>query len=165
MQIIWMPINNIQPYEKNPRKNHRTVEKLMQSLKEYGWQQPIVVDTQNVIIVGHARWQAALKLGMTEVPVYCATELSEAHVRSYRLADNRLSEESSWDAKFLSEELAALRELKIDLSLTGFRETEITHFIGSAHEEIVDPDNLLAVQPHAITQSGDIWLLGSHLLM
>ena len=165
MQITWMPINQIQPYDKNPRKNHRTVEKLIQSLKEYGWQQPIVVDIQNVIIVGHARWQAAVKLGMVEVPVSCAADLTETQVRSYRLADNRLSEESSWDAKFLSEELAALHELNIDLSLTGFRETEINHLIGAVGEIIVDPDNLLPMQSQAVTQPGDVWLLGYHRLM
>ena len=144
MQITWTPIHQIQPYEKNPRKNHRTVEKLTQSLKEYGWQQPIVVDANHTIIVGHARFQAAVKLGMTQVPVYYATDLTETQVRSYRIADNRLAEESSGDAKFLSEELAALRELEMDLSLTSFREIEITHFWGSPGELAIDPDSLTA---------------------
>ncbi len=165
MQINWISPDQIRPYENNPRKNTTTVEKLTKSLSTYGWQQPIVVDKDNIIIVGHARWQAAQKLKMAQVPVLCATNLTDAQVRSYRLADNRLSDESRWDTKGLSEELAALQELDIDLSLTGFRESELTQLLGSTDEISLDPDSINPADKKVISQLGDIWLLGSHRLM
>ncbi|MFT3741104.1 MAG: ParB N-terminal domain-containing protein [Gammaproteobacteria bacterium] len=163
MQITWMPIGDIKPYEKNPRKNSRTVEKLVQSIKEYGWQQPLVVDKDNVLIVGHARWRAAVKLGLAEVPVHRALALTEVQARSYRLADNRLSEESSWDQNFLTEELAALRELEMDLSLTGFRETELSRLLELPQEPVLNLNSTKTDQP--ISKPGDIWLLGNHRVM
>ena len=154
MKISWIATDQVHPYENNPRKNTRTVEKLTQSLKEYGWQQPIVVDKENIIIVGHARWQAAQKLGMTQVPVFCATDLTEPQVRSYRLADNRLAEESQWDSKFLSEELAALRDMEVDLSLTGFRETELSQLLGAPEEIVLDPDSIASANGKTVSQPG-----------
>ncbi len=165
MQIHWLAPNQIRAYEKNPRKNTTTIEKLAKSLSEYGWQQPIVVDKDDIIIVGHARWQAAQKLGMDKVPVFRAIDLNEAQVRSYRLADNRLSEESKWDFKSLSEELTALRELDADLSLTGFRETELSQLLGKSMEIAIDPDSVTLAMDKAVSQRGDIWQLGSHRVM
>lgn len=165
MQITWVSINEIKPYEKNPRKNAQTVEKLTRSLKEYGWQQPLVVDKDNIIIVGHARWQAAVKLGFTEVPVHRAVQLTEVQARSYRLADNRLSEDSHWNQSFLEEELAALRELEMDLSLTGFRETELSRFLKLPEESLSALNSTTPVANKSISKMGDIWLLDKHRVM
>jgi DNA modification methylase len=165
MQITWMPIDQVRPYENNPRKNKNTIEKLTQSLKEYGWQQPIVVDTEHSIIVGHARFQAAIKLGINSVPVHVARDLTPAQVQAYRLADNRVAEESGWDMDLLRDELTALRELEVDLSLTGFRETELSHFLKFEEPSFLDPDSMTPVSAEIVSQRGDVWVLGPHRVM
>jgi ParB/RepB/Spo0J family partition protein len=88
LKIIAKGISDIKPYENNPRNNDDAVDAVERSIKEFGWQQPIVVDKDNVIIAGHTRYKAAKKLGMKEVPVVVASNLSDEQVRAYRLADN-----------------------------------------------------------------------------
>jgi hypothetical protein len=135
LAIVWWPIADVTPYDKNPRKNDGAVEKVKASLHEFGWRQPIVVDEEGVVIVGHTRLKAALALGMERVPVHIARGLSPAKVKAYRLADNRTAEEANWDIPLLVEELAALR-LDEDLSLeslgafTGFDLHELERIMG-----------------------------------
>lgn len=121
MNIINVSINKIKPYENNPRDNDNAVEGVAKSIKAYGWQQPIVVDKDNVIIVGHTRYRAAQKLGMKTVPVLVADKLNEQQVKAYRLADNKTGENAIWDNKKLLKELESLDE-KI---YTGFKESSI----------------------------------------
>lgn len=121
MNIINVSIDKIKPYENNPRDNDNAVEGVAKSIKAYGWQQPIVVDKDNVIIVGHTRYRAAQKLGMKTVPVLVADKLNEQQVKAYRLADNKTGENSIWDNKKLLKELESLDE-KI---YTGFKESSI----------------------------------------
>ena len=135
--IAWVSIERVIPYEKNPRRNDgAAVAKVAASLREFGWRQPIVVDAKGVIIAGHTRLKAALSLGMTEVPVHVATNLSNAQAKAYRIADNRTGEESEWDVPVLAEELAALR-LAEDLDLdalakfTAFDLSEIERILGA----------------------------------
>lgn len=116
MNIVEKRIDEIRPYENNPRFNDEAVEYVAESIKAYGWKQPIVVDKDNVIIAGHTRWKAAKKLGMKTVPVLIADDLDEDQVRAYRLADNKVSDFSAWDNKLLLEELSEIPE---DL-FTGF---------------------------------------------
>lgn len=116
MNIVDKRIDEIRPYENNPRFNDEAVEYVAESIKAYGWKQPIVVDKDNVIIAGHTRWKAAKKLGMKTVPVLIADDLDEDQVRAYRLADNKVSDFSAWDNKLLLEELSEIPE---DL-FTGF---------------------------------------------
>jgi site-specific DNA-methyltransferase (adenine-specific) len=89
MRIELRPLDSITPYDKNPRLNDAAVEAVARSLKEFGWRQPVVVDKDNVIVVGHTRWKAAKSLGMTEVPVHVAHELTPEQAKAYRIADNR----------------------------------------------------------------------------
>lgn len=119
-----MDIDEIKPYENNPRINDKSVDDVAQSIKEFGWQQPIVVDKDNVIIVGHTRWKAAKKLGMKKVPVVVASNLTPEQVKAYRLADNKVSEESIWDNKKLLDELDELNKIDEDV-FTGFSESDI----------------------------------------
>lgn len=121
MEIKMMPIRLIKPYDKNPRKNSRAIPEVVKSLKEFGFRQPLVVDTNMVVIVGHTRLAAAKKLKMKEVPVHVA-DLSEAQARAYRIMDNRSGERSEWDAGMLNEELGELFELdqKFDLEFMDF---------------------------------------------
>jgi ParB-like chromosome segregation protein Spo0J len=125
MNIQKLAIDIVIPYARNPRKNETAVAKVMASLKEFGWQQPIVVDNEMVIIVGHTRLLAAKQLGMKHVPVHVANDLTPAQVKAYRLADNRSHEEAEWDKDFLALELGDLGELDFDLSLTAFDADEI----------------------------------------
>ena len=90
------------------------------SIAEFGWRQPLVVDAEGVVIVGATRLRAARQLGLAQVPVHVASDLSPAAARAYRLADNRVGEETSWDAELLPGEICALLELDYDLALTGF---------------------------------------------
>jgi DNA modification methylase len=165
MDIQWFLIDDIHPYERNPRRNTKAVGKVADSLKTYGWQQVIVVDTEHTIIAGHTRWLAAKKLKMERVPVLVANNLTPEQVKAYRIADNRLSEEAEWDADLLRQELASLKELNVDLSLTAFSEIELTKLIGTLSEPDEEPSDWLTPQNIVVSQPGDIWELGHHRLM
>ena len=108
MDIKNMKITDIRPYEKNPRHNDGAVEAVARSIKEFGWQQPIVVDKDMVVIVGHTRLKAAEQLGLTEVPVVVADHLTPEQVQAYRIADNKTGEIAEWDYALLPMELKDL---------------------------------------------------------
>lgn len=116
MTVVEKKISEIRPYENNPRINDGAVDKVAESLKEFGWKQPIVIDADGVIIAGHTRYKAAQKLGMDKVPCLVADDLTENQVRAYRLADNKVSDYAIWDNKLLLEELDAIP----DDIFTGF---------------------------------------------
>lgn len=117
MDIVELPIDDIKPYENNPRNNTKAVSKVVESIKAYGWQQPIVVDKNNVIIVGHTRYQAAKKMKLKKVPVKVAKNLTEEQVKGYRISDNKTSDYSIWDNKKLLKELEELEKKAV---YTGF---------------------------------------------
>ena len=119
MKIIEMEIGKIKPYEKNPRKNDASVPKVMQSIKEFGFKVPLVIDKDNVIVTGHTRYKAAIKLGMTHVPVLIADDLTPEQIKAYRLADNKVSEFSVWDYELLAGELGELAD-SFDMGELGF---------------------------------------------
>src|SRR6516165_9243629 len=120
MHVEPRPITSIRPYDNNPRLNDAAVDAVAASIREYGFRQPIVVDEDDVIIVGHTRYKAALKLGLERVPVHVAVGLSPAQAKAYRLADNQTATLSGWDDDKLSQELAQLQEPDFDVNLTGF---------------------------------------------
>lgn len=120
MKVENKPIDSIKPYENNPRDNDDAINAVANSLHEFGWQQPIVVDKDNVIIAGHTRYKAAQSLGLKEVPVVVASNLSDQQVKAYRLADNKTAELADWDTKKLDEELQDI--LDIDMTDFGFDE-------------------------------------------
>ena len=107
MNVIEIELSKIKPYEKNPRKNDHAVDGVAESIKQFGFQQPIVVDKNNVIVVGHTRYKAAQKLGMTTVPCVRADQLTKEQVKAYRIADNKLNELATWDFELLGEELTS----------------------------------------------------------
>src|SRR5215813_14342388 len=119
MQVEMRPIASIQPYENNPRLNDAGIDAVAASVREFGFRQPIVVDEDGVIIVGHTRYKAALKLGLEEVPVHVAVGLTPAQAKAYRIADNQTATLSSWDDDRLPLELMALQQQGFDLDLTG----------------------------------------------
>lgn len=118
MQIQMLKLDQVVPYDKNPRKNDEAVEKVAASIREFGFRQPIVVDADHVIIAGHTRLEASKRLGLTEVPVVVADDLSEEQVRAYRLADNKTAEFSGWDFDLLNGELFEIND--IDMAAFGF---------------------------------------------
>lgn len=130
LKVETWPLHEIKPYELNARKIPASaVEKIATSLKEFGWRQPMVVDSEGVLIVGHARRLAAVHLGWTHGPVHVARDLSPTQIRAYRLMDNRSHQETEWDIDILSSELSGLSVLDLDLSLTGFSEQELRLYL------------------------------------
>ena len=115
MQIQMVKVEDIIPYENNPRHNEAAVEPVKESIKAYGFRVPMILDKENIIVAGHTRYEAAQALGMDEVPVLYVDDLTEDQVRAYRIADNKTSDFSIWDNKKLLEELEGLDDL-----FTGF---------------------------------------------
>lgn len=134
MKVENKPIDTIKPYENNPRDNDDAINAVANSIHEFGWQQPIVVDKDNVIIAGHTRYKAAQSLGLKEVPVVVASNLSDQQVKAYRLADNKTAELADWDTKKLDEELQDI----LDIDMTDFGFDEDIEFDPADNE--VDPD-------------------------
>lgn len=122
MNVIEMRIDDLIPYENNPRKNDEAVDAVALSISSFGFRVPIIVDKDDVIIAGHTRLKAAKKLGLTTVPVVRADDLTEDQVRAFRLAENKVSELAGWDFGKLEEELDAV---SMDMELFGFKHEHI----------------------------------------
>ena len=171
MQIQMMKLSEIHPYEKNPRFNDSAVEAVANSIKEFGFQQPIVVDKDFVVVVGHTRLKAAEQLGLTEVPVVIAENLTPEQVQAYRIADNKTGEIAEWNYDLLPIELRDLQEKDFDLSLLGFDTDELDRLLnGSSEENVVaegetDADAVPHVPEEPVSQPGVIYQLGKHRLM
>ncbi|MBK5292165.1 MAG: ParB N-terminal domain-containing protein [Acidobacteriia bacterium] len=162
MDVALRPIETVTPYARNARKiPPQAVDKVAASIKEFGWRQPIVVDNDGVIIAGHARLLAAQKLGLTEVPVHVATGLTPAQVKAYRLMDNRSHQETTWDDDLLSIELGELKDLAVDLDLTGFDCREIDALFANQSSGLTPEDAVPAVPEVPVSQPGDLWLCGA----
>lgn len=120
MQVENWPVDKVTPYENNPRKNDDAVEYVANSIKEFGFQQPLVVDKDGVLIVGHTRLKAAQQLGITEVPVVVADGFTDEQVKAYRLADNKTGEMASWDWPQLNIELEDIDWMDMNMEKFGF---------------------------------------------
>src|ERR1035437_2339243 len=162
VKIEIRPLSEIFPFEKNARKiPQRAIDKVAASLEEYGWQQPIVVDKNGVIVVGHVRRLGALQLGWTEAPVHVADNLTPAQIRAYRLMDNRSHQEADWDLDLLAPEIAELGALSFDLSLTGFNVHELDVLLRTPLDE-EQADQAPPLPAVAVTRLGDLWICGAH---
>jgi DNA modification methylase len=168
MEVTIWPLEKILPYARNARQiPPQAFDKVAASIQEFGWRQPIVVDKDGVIIVGHVRLLAAQKLGLKEAPVHVASNLTPAQVRAYRLLDNRSHEETSWDEDLLGLELLDLKGMGIDLDLTGFEMAEIDDLLARAEgtDGLTDPDSVPEVPENPVSQPGDLWVLGDHRVL
>jgi DNA modification methylase len=168
MKITMWPIDQVRPYARNARKIPiAAINKVAASIREFGWRQPIVVDKDGTVIVGHVRLEAASKEGMTEVPVHVADTLTPTQVRAYRLLDNRSHEEAVWDEDLLGLELLDLKLEGFDLDLTGFNLDEIDKFLAKteATDGLTDPDAVPEPLDHPVSKTGDLWVLGKHRLL
>src|SRR3990167_1698130 len=124
MEVENVPLSEVIPYGKNPRKNDKAVDVVARSIKEFGFLVPIVLDKNNVIVAGHTRVKAATKLGLQEIPVIWADELTPEQIKAFRIMDNKSSEYAEWDMELLQQEVAELKALNVDLQLTGLTELE-----------------------------------------
>lgn len=159
MEIKNMKITDLIPYEKNPRKNDKAVEQVANSIKEFGFKVPIVIDKDNVIVAGHTRYKASKKLNLLTVPCIVADDLSDEQIKAYRLADNKVSELAEWDVDLLGEELNGIMD--IDMSAFGFEIDD------SPIEEVKEDDFDIeeAIEEEPFVKQGDIYELGNHRLM
>lgn len=145
MKVVDLDIDSIIPYDENPRNNKESVAHVVASIKEFGFHQPIVVDENMVIIIGHTRRLAAIKLKMKQVPVEIADDLGEAQVKALRLADNKSGEKSYWDLERLRSEISDLSGLgfKADMKKFGFEKHELVDVFADNNEsEEENEDNL-----------------------
>ena len=166
MLVQMRPVGSIRPYERNPRHNDPAVDAVATSIREFGFRQPIVTDVDGVIVVGHTRYKAALKLGLTEVPVHVADGLTPQQAQAYRLADNQTATIATWDDDTLVAELLALRDGGFDLDLTGFAADDLDRLLGTGDDaERGDPDDVPEPPADPVTRPGDLWLLGTHRLV
>ena len=157
MQIIEKNIKELIPYEKNQRKNDQSVDKVANSIKEFGFKVPIVVDKNNIIVCGHTRYKAAKKLKLAVVPCVVADDLTDEQIKAYRLADNKVGEDSLWDMDLLTEELGDI--LDLDMSDFGFDLME------EEPEEVIEDEFDVELPEEPKAKFGDIYQLGNHRLM
>ncbi|MDD3587867.1 MAG: ParB N-terminal domain-containing protein [Thermoguttaceae bacterium] len=166
MDIVIKDIEEIVPYHNNPRNIEKAIDPVAASIKEYGFLQPIVVDADMVIIVGHVRYHAAKKLGLAKVPVLVASNLTPDQVKAYRIADNKAGEIAEWDFDLLPVELSELQGIGIDMTEFGFSEKELTKLLETdLRQGLTDPDAVPEPPDDPITQKGDLWILGNHRLL
>jgi len=166
MLVELRPITDIRPYANNPRLNDDAVDAVAASIRQFGFRQPIVVDAEGVIIVGHTRYKAALKLGLEKVPVHVATDLTPEQIKAYRIADNKTAELAEWNYELLPIELGELRACNFDLGLLGFDQEELAKLLDPGVKEgLTDPDEVPEPPDEAITKPGDLWILGDHRLL
>lgn len=171
MNITDVKIEDIIPYHDNPRVNEDAINVVKKSLEEFGFQQPLVLDKDNTIIVGHTRYAAATELGYKEIPCFIADNLNDEKIKAYRIMDNKSAEYASWNYGLLTKEMTDLLESNYDLEFTGFTDKEIQD-LGLdfdleeyADDALVDEDEAPEIVKDPISKEGDIWILGNHRVM
>ncbi len=166
LKIYYRNVDEIRPYSKNPRKNEKAVEIVAKSIKEFGFQNPIILDGKQEIIAGHTRLKAAKQLKMKEVPVIYAEDLTEEQVKAFRIMDNKSAELAEWDFELLKGELYSLEGTE-SFELTGFSSNEISKI----WDKQVEDDGFVEVSAYERAKSktkvkqGEIYILGEHKLM
>lgn len=161
MNIVDKPIDEIIPYVNNPRNNQAAVDAVASSIAEFGFNVPVVVDKNNVLVTGHTRVLAAKKLGMTTVPCIRADHLTDAMAKAYRIADNKVAELATWNTDLLQAELDELKELNFDMTEFGFDEDELNALDDVQEDEVPEIDE----ESEPTTQLGDLFQLGEHRLL
>jgi DNA modification methylase len=168
MDVIELPLGQIIPYARNPRRNEKAIATVAASIAEFGWRQPIVVDEAMVVLAGHTRLAAAQQLGLQTAPVHVAKGLSEAQARAFRIMDNRSGENAEWDNDLLGLELGDLQAADFDLDLTGFTDEELNSLLnglaeGDGAQE--GEDDIPETPEDPVSRPGDLWVLGNHRLL
>ena len=136
ISIVYMSVDDITPYDKNARWNNKAVDAVASSIKEYGFKNPILIDKDNIIIAGHTRLKAALKLGIENVPCIYADDLTQQQIKALRIADNKTGEIADWNFDLLEEELQELIGDGYDISSIGFNQKELDEIIAKTVEDM-----------------------------
>jgi len=165
MKISAWPLEQIKPYERNPRIHGDAIDAVARSIETFGFRQPIVVDADGVIVVGHARYFAAVKLKLKRAPVHVANDLTPDQVKAYRIADNKVGELSEWDLEKLGLEFADLKAADFDTSVLAFDDDELAELLAKPFTGLTDPDQIPEPPAKATTDRGDLWILGEHRLL
>src|ERR1700758_3862270 len=161
LMVEQWPIDRLIEYARNPRKNDAVVDQMAGAIREFGFRIPIVAKSDGSVVDGHLRLKAARKLGLTEVPVALADELTDARIMAFRLLANRSASWAEWETELLTLELGDLQALGFDLELTGFGDVELGALLADKTEGLTDPDEAPPVPEHTVSQTGDLWLLGA----
>ncbi|MEW8420109.1 MAG: site-specific DNA-methyltransferase [Candidatus Thiodiazotropha endolucinida] len=161
------PLQRLIPYARNARTHEEDqVSQIAGSIAEFGFVNPILVGNDNVIIAGHGRLMAAQQLGLNEVPVIVLAHLSEAQRKALVIADNKIAENAGWDEELLKLELADLQDIGFDLDLIGFSDVELDELLDGGDDTGESDENLVPeVEQEAVSQTGDVWILGDHRLL
>lgn len=165
------PVDNLVPYTNNARTHSKKqVRQIAESIRRFGFCNPVLIADDNTIIAGHGRVKAAKLIGMTEVPIRKLSHLSRDEVRAYILADNKLAENAGWDRDLLAIEMQGLMDLDFDIEGLGFSNIEIDLTIGGEQTTSPKTDNVLdQIEPVGsglgVTRAGDVWHLGPHHLL
>ena len=167
-----VPVSALKPYDRNARTHSpKQIRQLAASIEEFGFTNPVLIDSNRRIVAGHGRVDAAKLLGLDSVPVICLDDLTEAQIRAYVIADNKLAENAGWDRELLGLELKCLTELEIDFdaTITGFEVAEIDVLVGElevvADEDPADEIPEVDESEPPVTRPGDIWQIGRHRLL
>jgi len=163
---MW-PIDRLIPYARNPRKNDAAVDRMCASIREFGFKIPCLVRSNGEIVDGHLRLKAARKLGITEVPVILCDEWTQEQVKAFRLMVNRSVGWAEWDSELVGLELAELKELDLDLSLTGFDTKGLDEYLAGIDVTpgLTDEDDAPELPETPVTKVGDLWILGRHRVL
>lgn len=167
MEIVYKKINELKPYENNSRTHDESqIKQICESIKEYGWTNPVLIDEKGMIIAGHGRVEAGKKLDIKEVPCIVLSGLTEAQKKAYVIADNKMALNAGWNEELLKTQLENLKELDFDLELTGFNIDELDELFKQDEEEkeIIE-DEVPEVPEEPKAKLGDIYQLGNHRLM
>ena len=166
LTVEHWPTERLVPYARNPRKNDAAVDKMCAAIREFGFRIPVVARSDGSVIDGHLRLKAAMRLGLAEVPVALADDLSEAQIKAFRLLANRSAAWAEWDDELLSLELQDLQAAGYDLGLTGFDAGELKSLMEDGPATgLTDEDAVPAAPAEPVTKPGDLWLLGGHRLL
>ena len=168
MNIEHRPMSDLIPYINNARiHDEQQINQVAASIKEFGFTNPVLIDTQNGIIAGHGRVLAARKLNIEQIPCIVLKDLSEAQKKAYIIADNKLALNADWDEELLKNELERLTELDFDLDLLGFDQDELDNIFGTDQSAtgLTDPDEAPEPPEQPVNNMGDVWQLGKHRLM
>jgi ParB-like chromosome segregation protein Spo0J len=138
MNVIMKKIGELSPYENNPRYNDTAAEKVAESIKNFGFRVPILIDEKNTIVSGHSRYKASQLLELQEVPCIVINDLSEKQIKAFRIADNKVAEEASWDFFSLADEMKDLKLGDLDLELTGFDGRELENILDLIGDDELD---------------------------
>lgn len=162
-KIERKPVSDLVPYARNARTHtDHQIDQIAASIREWGWTMPVLVAEDGTIIAGHARVQAAQKLGVDEIPCVVAEGWTEAQRKAYVIADNQLTLNGGWDSELLGTELAELGDMGFDLSLTGLDMDAIEQLTAEKTDGLTDEDETPEAEEKAVTRTGDTWLLGRH---